>query len=463
MDIALSGMTLRGFYRSVASLSKLGAEVLIEATGDREGQRNGGLTIKAINTARSAFLSVTFKSTSFDAFNVTVPEGTLQTAVYAKHLLAALRTQKVERVLLSQAVDAPEKISIQLECGRGTLRKTFGVHCVTDAAHLRATLDPSTMPIKIAFRPKELSRMLSHFQSAQADITISCAPEDGAGDVLRDANAPAKRNLKLSSYLDPNAPAGQALQTSVSLDSGGQDAVLRYEHDGGEQVDVTVNLKDLRVMTGLCEQLDVDVVVYIDEPGAPVLVRPTAEYRAMGGDNRGNQSHQYNQNHQSHQHHQHQQHGRGYAFDPTDVDFDAELVLASMLPRIEQEPSQTLGGTTRTQQMAGDTRAGHNGPPGTSGRESELTEKFPGRSGKGEPFGGRGGPSVGAAASTGIPDSVDGSTPVDTRQRETVTGPPADVQMAWAPGDLDDDDGGDDWLGEYVEATPPNRKKQRNK
>ena len=182
MDIAMSGMTLRGFYRSVASLSKLGAEVLIEATGDREGQRNGGLTIKAINTARSAFLSVTFKSTSFDAFNVTVPEGTLQTAVYAKHLLAALRTQKVERVLLSQAVDAPEKISIQLECGRGTLRKTFGVHCVTDAAHLRATLDPSTMPIKIAFRPKELSRMLSHFQSAQADITCLLYTSDAADE-----------------------------------------------------------------------------------------------------------------------------------------------------------------------------------------------------------------------------------------------------------------------------------------
>ena len=122
MDIALSGMTLRGFYRSVASLSKLGAEVLIEATGDREGQRNGGLTIKAINTARSAFLSVTFKSTSFDAFNVTVPEGTLQTAVYAKHLLAALRTQKVERVLLSQAVDAPEKISIQLALTTSVVR-----------------------------------------------------------------------------------------------------------------------------------------------------------------------------------------------------------------------------------------------------------------------------------------------------------------------------------------------------
>ena len=438
MDVSLSGGTLRSFYRSIGSLSKVGAEVLIEAVRDSDGQRNGGLTIKAINTARSAFLSVTFKSTSFDAFSVTVAEGTLQTAVYAKHLLAALRTQKVDRVFLSQGVDTPDRMSIQLECGRGTLRKTFGVHCITDVAHVRATLDPSTMPIKIAFRPKELGRMLSHFQSSQEDITISCAPEDGAGDVLRDANAPATRNLKLSSYVDPNAPAGQALQTSVSLDSGGQDAVLRYEHDGGEKVDVTVNLKDFRVMTGLCEQLDVDVAVYIDSPGAPLLVKPTIEYRAMGGDHRGQQNQQYHQ------------YGRGYAFDTSNVDFDAELVLASMLPRIEQEPSQTLGGTTREQ------RAAESGPPPpvASGMESELTERFP--------RGGRGDPSVGAAASTGIPDSVDGSQPVGKHQRETVQGPSRDVQMAWAPGEVDNHGGDDDWLGEYVEATPPNPKKPRH-
>ena len=104
----------------------------------------------------------------------------------------------------------------------------------------------------------------------------------------------------------------------MSLDSGGQDAVLRYEHDGGEKVDVTVNLKDFRVMTGLCEQLDVDVAVYIDAPGAPLLVKPTIEYRAMGGDHRGQQNQQYHQ------------YGRGYAFDLSNVDFDAELVLASM-------------------------------------------------------------------------------------------------------------------------------------
>ena len=127
----------------------------------------------------------------------------------------------MDRVFLSQGVDTPDRMSIQLECGRGTLRKTFGVTASPTWLMSGRRLTRSTMPIKIAFRPKSWVACCLTF-SRREDITISCAPEDGAGDVLRDANAPATRNLKLSSYVDPNAPAGQALQTSVSLDSGGQ-------------------------------------------------------------------------------------------------------------------------------------------------------------------------------------------------------------------------------------------------
>ena len=157
---------------------------------------------------------------------MTVAEGTLQTAVYAKHLLAALRTQKVIASFSRKGLTLGEDVDTA-GVRPGTLRKTFGVHCITDVAHVGATLDPSTMPIKIASDPKSWVACCLTFSRREEDITISCAPEDGVGDVLRDANAPATRNLKLSSYVDPNAPAGQALQTSVSLDSGGQEAVLR--------------------------------------------------------------------------------------------------------------------------------------------------------------------------------------------------------------------------------------------
>ena len=128
MEVALSGSLLRTFFKSAACLAKIGAEVLIEAAA---GQ---GLTLKAMNSARSAFCSVTFKQASFDLF--TVQEGTLQTAVLAKHLAAALRTQRLERIVLSQAANDRSKLSVQLECGRVGLTKTYGLHCVTDAEHL---------------------------------------------------------------------------------------------------------------------------------------------------------------------------------------------------------------------------------------------------------------------------------------------------------------------------------------
>ena len=83
---------------------------------------------------------------------------------------------------------------------------------------------------------------------------------------------PPARNLRLSSFADPNAPPGQALQTSISLDTA-ENAILRYEHDGANKVDVTVNLKDLRAMVAFCESVDVDVAMFCETAGAPMLVR----------------------------------------------------------------------------------------------------------------------------------------------------------------------------------------------
>ena len=81
MELALSGSLLRSFFKSVGCLAKIGAEVLVEASAGT------GLTLKSMNSARSAFCSVTFKQSSFEVF--AVPTGTVQTAVLAKHLAAA--------------------------------------------------------------------------------------------------------------------------------------------------------------------------------------------------------------------------------------------------------------------------------------------------------------------------------------------------------------------------------------
>jgi cell cycle checkpoint control protein RAD9A len=69
--------------------------------------------------------------------------------------------------------------------------------------------------------------------------------------------------------------------------------------------------------------------------------------------------------------------------------------------------------------------------------------------------------SVGAAASTGIPDSVDDGGGGGGRAREAVS--VGNAGLAWAPGestradDTDDDDDGD----QFVEPTPPDKRRRK--
>jgi hypothetical protein len=300
------------------------------------------LSIKSINTARSAFCSIVLKPAAFEKYALTSGEATVQTCVLSKHLLASMRTTRMES--LSLALDADQTtLSVTIVCNRGGVRKTYRIHVIEDAEHLKATIDAESMPVKLVLRPRGFSRLLSHFQPGQNDITIACLPEsDGAERVERsfgvNANEPPppRKNLKLTSYVDPNAPPSGALQTSIGMDTS-EDAVLRYEAKKDETLEVTVNLKDLKAMVAFCEHVDVDVAIFADSPGAPVLVRPCAEFREIGGGGGGGGGGGYGQ----------QQHGgypqRGQFDGLSGVPLDAELVLASMIP-LQQELDKNEGG-----------------------------------------------------------------------------------------------------------------------
>jgi cell cycle checkpoint control protein RAD9A len=434
------------------------------------------LSIKSINTARSAFCSIVLKPAAFEKYALTSGEATVQTCVLSKHLLASMRTTRMES--LSLALDADQTtLSVTIVCNRGGVRKTYRIHVIEDAEHLKATIDAESMPVKLVLRPRGFSRLLSHFQPGQNDITIACLPEtDGAERVERsfgvNANEPPppRKNLKLTSYVDPNAPPSGALQTSIGMDTS-EDAVLRYEAKKDETLEVTVNLKDLKAMVAFCEHVDVDVAIFADSPGAPVLVRPCAEFREIGGGGGGGGGGGYGQ----------QQHGgypqRGQFDGLSGVPLDAELVLASMIP-LQQELDKNEGGA----HGGGDGGAGAGGGFGgesnededalllaavtqaeqrmsaAASRGGEITE----RSARGKRRAAKDADaSVDAAASTGIPDSVDDGGGGGGRAREAVS--VGNAGLAWAPGestradDTDDDDDGD----QFVEPTPPDKRRRK--
>ena len=58
MELAVSGGSLRALHRSIAFLSRVGPEVLIDARA-----RDETLTLKSVNAARSAFARVAARET----------------------------------------------------------------------------------------------------------------------------------------------------------------------------------------------------------------------------------------------------------------------------------------------------------------------------------------------------------------------------------------------------------------
>ena len=216
-------------------------------------------------------------------------------------------------------------------------------------ASLKATIDASRMPVRLVARPREFGRILSHFQSGQNDITISCSPEGAENgfddrDLLKtgDERGAAHRNLKLSSYADPNAPRAGASNLRFSRHRRGRRRKLRarrqrprgrHRQSEGPPRDGCL-LRERRFGRRVILRLRGGAGACQANCGVSLARRPArgrcrVRRRARGYDNH---------------------HGR--YFDAAAADFEAELVLASMLPPGTGEPSETMGGE-RTEEDGG--------------------------------------------------------------------------------------------------------------
>ena len=389
MDFALSQTNLRAFHKSIGFLSRIGPELLVDA---HAGEK---IKLKTVNAARSAFACVTVHASAFDRFDVRVNGGNVQVCVLAKHAMSSLRSAKMERVECASNASG-DAFTVKASCARSGLTKTYTMHTMCDAEYVDADFDGETMGVKLVLRAKVLNRLLAHFASAaQDDVTITCGAD------VEGAAAADGKLVTLSSYTNPAGGLSQALQTNISLKRD-DDSILHYKNATGRDVEVTVNLKDLRCVVHLCESSDVDVAIHCEQTGAPVVVKPTADFKMFQ-----------------------QRDGLGNAADAPVVSFHAMLVLSSMPPKAAAAPSQA--------------------PP-----PREMPPPRP-QSLPNAP--------LGSQPWSAVPDSEDAT------QRDVgaeVAGP---TERPWgADSTIPNDDDADDWLGanddEYVEATPPEKRQK---
>ncbi|CAM8911593.1 unnamed protein product [Rhodiola kirilowii] len=261
MEFGLSGNALKTFARSITCLARVGNELAIQASSSQ-------IAFHTLNASRSAYQSVTMKPDLFDVYNV--PGSEVKCSVLLKAICAVLRTPILNIDTLSvhlPDVDA-SKIQWTLQCING-MKKSYWITCNVEPDIHYLALDRRKFPSDLIVRPRNLNRLLANFQSSLQEITIiatdpNSLPSDSANDI-------GGKAVELRSYVDPTKDNDSSLHTQLWIDP--TEEFVHYFHSR-DPIDVTLAMKELKAFVSFCEACEVDIHLYLDKAGEPVLMAP---------------------------------------------------------------------------------------------------------------------------------------------------------------------------------------------
>ncbi|CAL9136658.1 unnamed protein product [Musa textilis] len=289
MELSLSGNALKTFTRSITCLARVGTELVLVASPSK-------LELHTLNSSRSAYQTVSFHPGSFDIYSLSSSSSSsssIRCSVLLKSLCSVLRTPAAALDRIAVALPSPDAAKLQctLHCLSGA-KKTYWITCNVDPDVQQLSLDRRRFPSSLVVRPRDLARLLANFQSSLQEITIiatetSAAPSDSGDEI-------GGKAVELRSYIDPTKDNSDAtLHTQLWIDPA--EEFFQYTHTG-DPVDVTFGVKELKAFLAFCEGCEVNIHIFFEKAGEPILMAPR-----FGFD------------------------------DASDSDFDATLVLATML------------------------------------------------------------------------------------------------------------------------------------
>ncbi|CAK7340651.1 unnamed protein product [Dovyalis caffra] len=261
MEFSLSGNALKTFARSITCLSRVGNELAIQASPAQ-------LALHTLNSSRSAYQSITFKPSLFDVYTVSGTE--VKFSLLLKAICSVLRTPVAGIDHLIVQLPDPDALKVQwtLECFNG-MRKSYWITCNIEPEIQHLSLDRRRYPSSLVVRPRDLNRLLANFQSSLQEITIiATEPASMTSDTDSEIGGKA---VELRSYIDPTKDNDSSLHTQLWIDPA--EEFVQYAHNG-DPVDVTFGVKELKAFLSFCEGCEVDIHLYFEKAGEPILMAP---------------------------------------------------------------------------------------------------------------------------------------------------------------------------------------------
>ncbi|KAD4179685.1 hypothetical protein E3N88_28276 [Mikania micrantha] len=240
-----------------------GLDLLALCGNHGRGEEPTDGALHTLNSSRSAYQSIILKPSFFDKYTITGSQ--VQCSVLLKAICSVLRTPLTSIDNLNVLLPDPDASKVQwtLECFNG-MKKTYWITCNVEADVQQLSLDRRKLPSSFVVRPRDLNRLLSNFQSTLQEITV-IATEPTSDDEV------GGKAVELRSYIDPNKENDSSLHTQLWIDPS--EEFVQYRHTG-DPVDVTFGVKELKAFLSFCEGCEVDIHLYFEKAGEPILMAP---------------------------------------------------------------------------------------------------------------------------------------------------------------------------------------------
>ncbi|NWV72547.1 RAD9A protein, partial [Dasyornis broadbenti] len=234
-------------------LSRIGDELYLEPT-------ESGLSLRAVNSSRSAFASFLFAPLFFQQYEPgsTGPDAELfRCKVHMKSFLGIFRSlpsleKSVGKCLILLKPHA-NRLVLQLHCKYG-VTKTHNL-AFQECERLQAVFDTQRCASRLCASARVLAEAVVHFPPTLAEVTLGTGPGG---------------KISLQNYVEDEAEPSKTMVTQLWLaeDEFQAVAVAPGSH-------ITFCLKEFRGLLSFAEASNLPLTIHFDEPGSPF--RPTGK------------------------------------------------------------------------------------------------------------------------------------------------------------------------------------------
>ncbi|XP_062488243.1 cell cycle checkpoint control protein RAD9A [Pezoporus occidentalis] len=249
MKCVIVGGNVKVLGRAVHSLSRIGDELYLEPT-------ENGLSLRSINSSRSAFASFLFAPHFFQRYEAGGPQPDTELfrcKVLMKSFLGVFRSlpsleKTVEKCLILLKAQL-SRLVVQLHCKYG-VTKTHNL-AFQECERLQAVFDTQRCASSLRAPAQLLAEAVVHFPLTLAEVTLRVDPGG---------------KISLRNYVEDEAELSKTMVTELCLAKEEFEAVAAVPDSH-----ITFCLREFRGLLSFAEASNLPLSIYYDAPGRPAV------------------------------------------------------------------------------------------------------------------------------------------------------------------------------------------------